>query len=149
MDPQFRYTVERDLWGLVHVEVALVRRPSTHGLLGRLHHQPHAEPVVLVDTQSLQGSVRITLYERWFDGHELRCDELARREFYASDDQALVTSGEFVAELEDWAERRNEERKLSYLEGSVEDDVRQQQALERASAADELAQILARHCQGS
>jgi hypothetical protein len=98
-----------------------------------------------VDTRTRDSVVKVALYERWFDGSHLRCDELACRSFDPDDDGALVASAEFVAELEDWAEQRNDAREASYLEASVEDAARDERALEHASAANELAQILARH----
>jgi hypothetical protein len=177
--PEYRYTVERDVWGPGRAEVSLVRRQVRHGLLARLHGgQGSGDDLVMfrrtfrpgfelaeldhyiaeleqvaghanggtfgcfVDTRSRDGVVEITLYERWFDGRKLCCDELARREFDAEDEQALVASAEFVAELQDWAERRNDEREAGYRTESVEDDARRERATERASAADELAQIL-------
>jgi len=96
-----------------------------------------------VATQSRGDAVVATLYERWFDGAHLRCEQLARREFDASDEGTLVASAEFVAELEAWAEQRNDERETSYLEASVEAAARDERALERATAANELARILA------
>ncbi len=98
-----------------------------------------------VDTRTHYGVVEVALYERWFDGHDLICDELASRRFDPEDEGAVVAGAEFVAELQDWAERRNDERDMSYLQSSVEDEVRERGSAERASAAHELASILARH----
>ena len=98
-----------------------------------------------VHTRTRDSLVDVTLYERWFDGRQLQCDELASRTFDPHDDGTLVASAEFVAELEAWAEERNGARDASYLEASVEDAVRDERALQQASAAHELAQILARH----
>lgn len=98
-----------------------------------------------VDTRTRDGVVGITLYERWFDGRRLICDELASCTFDPEDETALVASAEFVVELENWAERRNDEREAAYLEQSVEDAARDERAVERASAASELASILAKH----
>jgi hypothetical protein len=89
------------------------------------------------------GKVRVALYERWFDGEHLRCDELARRVFDPSDERTLVSSAEFLAELEAWAERRNEEREAAYLDASADDAARTENSLEQESAAQELARILA------
>jgi hypothetical protein len=97
-----------------------------------------------VDTQKQQhGCVRVALYERWFDGEHLRCEQLASRDFDASDEDAVVGSAEFLAELRDWAERRNDERQASELDAAAEDAARIQRASERSEAADQLARILA------
>jgi hypothetical protein len=96
-----------------------------------------------VDTRSRDGIVEVSLYERWFDGRQLRCEQLASREFDPDDEHTLVASAEFVAQLEAWAEARNDERDWSYVERAIEEHAREQRALERQSAADELARILA------
>jgi hypothetical protein len=87
--------------------------------------------------------LQITLYERWFDGQQLHVDELAQCAFDPSDDETLVRSAEFLAELGDWAERRNGEREAAYLEVSAEDAARTQRAMEQERLADELTRILA------
>jgi hypothetical protein len=109
----------------------LVARHVTEGTFG-----------CFVETVSRDGSVEITLYERWFDGVQLHCEELAGREFDAGDDNALVASAEFLAELEAWAERRNDDRELSILNANVEEAARTERSSERSAAADELAEIL-------
>ena len=96
---------------------------------------------VVIDTSV--GMLEIGLYERWFDGQRLRVDELAKRVFDPSDDETLVSGAEFVAELGDWAERRNLEREAAYLAASAEDASRTQRATERERVAEELARILA------
>ena len=93
------------------------------------------------------GTVRVKLYERWFDGQHLRCEQLADREFDSTAEDALVASSEFLAELQAWAEQRNQEQDLDAVaRQSVEaahERARTQRSTERAAAADELAQILA------
>ena len=96
------------------------------------------------ETESRDGKVSITLYERWFDGDRLHCEELASREFDPGDEDALVASAEFRGELEEWSERQNEAREASYLDAATDDAVRHERATERAAAADDLAAILAR-----
>jgi hypothetical protein len=127
----FRPMLELDQLERSAADLEEVARHANAGTLG-----------CFVDKRSQQGIVEIRLYERWFDGRELRCDELAHREFDASDPDTLVASSEFLAELEEWAERQSDQRETSYLEASVEDADRQQRALEQASAGDELARIL-------
>jgi hypothetical protein len=176
--PEYRYLVERKVWGAARAEVSLVRRQVKRGLLARLRGHEDGDDVVVfrrtfrprvelaeldryiaelelaaryanegtfgcfVDTRSRDGVVEIALYERWFNGRKLCCDELAHREFDAEDEQALVASAEFVTELQEWAERRNDERETAYRSESLEDDARRERATERASAGEELTQIL-------
>jgi hypothetical protein len=107
-------------------------------------HANHGTLGCFVETQKQQnGLVRVALYERWFDGHRLHCEQLASREFDASDGSALIASAEFLAELRDWAEQRNEERQASELEAAAEDAGHLQRASDRREAADQLARILA------
>jgi hypothetical protein len=97
-----------------------------------------------VETESHDGVVEITLYERWFDGQRLRCEQLANREFDPEREDALVASAEFRGQLETWAEDRNAERETSYLDAAADDSARIARATEHRQAADELAGILAR-----
>jgi hypothetical protein len=115
-------------------ELELVARHANEGTLG-----------CFVDTRPQEGVVEVALYERWFDGGHLRCDELARRRYDAGDEHALVASAEFVAELEDWAQRRNDEREQTEAADREESLAREADARERAAAADELAAILRSH----
>lgn len=118
-------------------ELERVARHANEGTLG-----------CFVDTRSHEGVVEVALYDRWFDGDRLRCDELAHRRYDASDEQALVASAEFVAELEDWAQRRNDEREQSDAGARAAAEAAQEQARDRATAADELAGILRAHAGG-
>lgn len=86
--------------------------------------------------------VRVALYERWFDGDHLRCEELAAKDFESSGDLAVAESAEFLAEVRAWAEKRNDERDASDLEARVAAAARVERAADRAEAAAELAQIL-------
>lgn len=88
------------------------------------------------------GIVRVALYERWFDGEHLRCDELAAREFDATEDHAVVDSAEFLAELRSWAEERNEEREANERHARADAITLSQRAMDSADAARQLAQIL-------
>lgn len=119
-------------------ELDLVARHANDGTLG-----------CFVDTRPHEGVVEVALYDRWFDGEHLRCDELARRRYDAGDEGALVASAEFVAGLEHWAERRNEERELIYASEREEAAAREQDAREAAVAASELADILRSHTGGA
>ena len=89
-------------------------------------------------------SVDVRLYERWFDGTKLRVDELAAKRFDATDDESLVASAEFKAELNAWAEQRNTEREAREASQRAEAEARAARALEDAEAATQLAEILRR-----
>jgi hypothetical protein len=174
---RYSYEVERDLRTPGRVDIALVRREQSGGLLrfGRHERQPlvmfhrsfnsmlelsrleayaaqlehvarHAGKGTFgcfIDTSTSGGVVRITLYERWFDGEKLHCESLATRDFDAEDEQTLVCSAEFVASLQAWAQERNDEREASYLDAGLDEQVKLERAIDRAAAATELAQILA------
>jgi hypothetical protein len=178
-DPDYRYSVVRDIWSPWHAEIALVRRRSLHGILARLRHHGRDDAVLFhrtfthpdlgaiegyaaelervadyanagklgcfVDVRVTDGALQMTLYERWFDGSHIRCDELTKRSFDPQNGQALIESAEFLGELEYWAERRDERRNLRELEGSIEDAAREDETLNRALAAQELGQILHGH----
>jgi hypothetical protein len=118
-------------------ELERVARHGNDGTLG-----------CFVDTRPHEGVVEVALYDRWFDGQSLRCDELARRRYDADDEQALVASAEFVAELQAWADQRNEERELAYAADREGAAGREQDARERTAAADQLAAILRTHTGG-
>jgi hypothetical protein len=90
-------------------------------------------------------NVEVVLWERWFDEDEIHTQELARRAFNASDEQSLVTSVEFLADLRAWAERRNQEREAAYLQTRTTADDRKQLASDQEAAGQELDQILAAH----
>lgn len=108
-------------------------------------HAEDGEFGCFVQTRSNGGSVEVVLYERRFDGTDIHTEELARRAFDASDEQSLVASTEFLAELRIWAERRNEERDATIRQERADDDARAQLASEQGAASRELSQILATH----
>jgi hypothetical protein len=112
--------------------LARVAQHANDGTLGCL---------VAIDTPA--EMLQITLYERWFDGQRLHVDELAQSVFDPSDDETLVRSAEFLAELRDWAERRNREREATYVEVSAEETARTHRALDQERLAEELSRILA------
>jgi|SRR3984885_3438370 hypothetical protein len=117
---------------------AQLERAATHGNEGTLG--------CFVNTkQSENGTVQVALYERWFDGQRLRCEELACRDFDATEPDAVASSAEFLTELQSWAADRNEQQEVGYLEAAVLDRDRAERATERSDAARELAQILASH----
>jgi hypothetical protein len=118
-------------------QLSLISRYAQEGTFG-----------CFAQTRSEVGSVDVLLYERWFDGDAIHTDELARRAFDASDEESLVASAEFLADLRLWAERRNEEREAAYLKERRADDDRKQLASAQEAAGRELNQILAAHARG-
>lgn len=98
-----------------------------------------------VQTRSNDGDVEVILYDRWFDGTEIHTEELVRRAFDSGDGRSLVASAEFLADLQIWAERQNEERELAILSERDADQLRAQVARERKAAGEELSQLLADH----
>lgn len=115
---------------------ALLERIAEHGNEGTFG--------CFVEAETEGGNVEVTLYERWFDGTRLHCDQLAQRTFDASDEETLVQGAEFRAEIEKWAEDQNAKREASYMSAASDQEIRTEQAAERAAAANDLAAILAR-----
>lgn len=108
-------------------------------------HAQAGEFGCFVQTRAQHGSVEIMLYERWFDGGELHTAELARRTFDAGLEGSLVTSTEFLADLQLWAERRNEQRDALIVAEQDADRQRARMTDERDAAARELSMLLAAH----
>jgi len=123
--------------------IALERYTARLGLIARHAHEGTFG--CFAETRSDGPSVEVVLWERWFDGTEIRTEELARRAFDAGDEQTLVVSAEFLADLRAWADRRNEEREAAYLQERSADEDRRQLASEQEAAGRELSQILAAH----
>ncbi|MCL2419231.1 MAG: hypothetical protein FWD04_08060 [Conexibacteraceae bacterium] len=117
---------------------AQLERAATHANAGTFG-------CFVVTEQREDGIVRLALYERWFDGQHLRCEELAGRDFDATEPNVVASSAEFLTELQAWAAERNEQREAGYREAAVNDRDQLERATERVEAARELAQILERH----
>lgn len=109
------------------------------------HYAEQGQFGCFAETRSVDGSVEVILWERSFDGTDIQTEELARRAFDATDEQSLVASTEFLADLRIWAERRNDERDAVAAEERDENDARARLAAEREAAGRELNQILAAH----
>ena len=117
---------------------AQLERTAEHGNQGTLG--------CFVQTEERDdGIVRVELYDRWFDGDRLRCEQLAQRDFDAGEQDSVVTSAEFLTELQAWAAERNSEREASYRATAEQERADAEQARERAEAARELQRILASH----
>jgi hypothetical protein len=96
-----------------------------------------------VDVQGrADGQVRVTLYDRFFDGEAIHCEARARREFDGSADDAVASVAEFTSELRARADAENAARLDATLDGAAHADEAQRVAAERARAAQELARIL-------
>jgi hypothetical protein len=102
-----------------------------------------------VHTQANHGVVHVQLYERWFDGKQLHCEELAQRVFDTEEVGATAAAAEFVSELNAWAAMRNEqrerednERRRLELEQAVVQQVEAELSRERDRSAHRLARIL-------
>lgn len=102
-----------------------------------------------IESRSEGGMVEVILYDRWFVGSDIRTEELARRTFDASEEESLVASTEFLADLRIWADRRNEQREAAAIEEHDADDARSRLASEREAASLELSRILAAHAADS
>lgn len=98
-----------------------------------------------IESRSEHGMVEVILYDRWFVESDIRMVELARRAFDASDEDSLVASTEFLADLRIWADRRNEQREAAAVAEHDADDARRLLASERDAASVELSRILAAH----
>lgn len=98
-----------------------------------------------VEVQPKGGNVEVTLYDRWFDGWNIRTEEVTRQAFASTDERSLVASTEFLAELQIWAERQNAEREAVLAGQQDADDARARLAAQRSAASRELSEILAAH----
>jgi hypothetical protein len=130
----------RPMFDLTEMEAyaAQLERAAKHGNEGTLG--------CFVETEQRDdGQVRVALYERWFDGHQLRCEQLAQRDFDATEPDAVAASAEFLTDLQAWATDRDDERENSYLEAAAEDSDRAERAMDRDDAARQLAEILEAH----
>ncbi|MGZ6569505.1 MAG: hypothetical protein ACXVHJ_00340 [Solirubrobacteraceae bacterium] len=130
----------RPMFDLTEMEAyaAQLERAAEHGNEGTLG--------CFVETEQRDdGIVRVALYERWFDGRQLRCEQLALRDFDAAEPDAVVVSAEFLTELQAWAADRNEQREDGYIDAAVDDRDRAERAAERDDAARQLAEILEAH----
>jgi hypothetical protein len=126
----------KDMFGLAEYRAALTQA-ARHAAAG--HYGCY------VDTRRHRGGkVEVELVSRQIKDAKLRTEILASRQFDASDENALVASAEFAAELDAWADRVNDERETAMAEGTVEHDVALEDAAERERAAAELEAILRR-----
>ena len=88
------------------------------------------------------GTVRLSLYDRWFDGRHIRCERLASRDFDASDHDAVIASSEYLAELQAWGAERDEARERSVADAAAEKEAIEGEKSDRSASAKELYEIL-------
>lgn len=135
---RFKPAVEAEQLERYAETLELVARHANEGTMGCFIH-----------TEAVAGEVDVRLYERWFDGQNLHCEELAHRVFDSDEEAATVASAEFIAELEAWAQQRNAQRegelqrmKQTATEAAVREEATAQIERERENVARDLARIL-------
>jgi len=116
---------------------AQLERAAEHGNRGTLGSFVEIEP-------SADGAVSVTLYERWFKGRHLRCEQLASRRFDADQDDALVASAEYLVELQDQAAQRNRQREAANCDIRNDDSAAAHDPAGSLTAAGRLAELLKR-----
>ncbi|HEX4108621.1 MAG TPA: hypothetical protein VHX88_10835 [Solirubrobacteraceae bacterium] len=90
----------------------------------------------------LDGQLRLTVFDRFFDGHAIRCEARAQRELDGSAEDAVARSAELAAELRARADAENAERLNAMLDDAARADEARRVADERARSAVELERIL-------
>jgi hypothetical protein len=115
---------------------AQLETAATHAARGRLWYfvttRPHAD-----------GIVEVALFDRWFDGRHVRCEQRAHGEFDSTDEAAAAASVEFTASLQAWAEQQNATREARCRELDGDEVLEAERAAQTATAARALAALLA------
>jgi hypothetical protein len=130
--------VFRPLSELAELEAyaAQLETAARHAEQGRLWYflttRPHAD-----------GTVEVSLFDRWFDGRHLRCEQRAHSEFDSSDEASAAASVEFTASLQAWAEQQNAAREARCRELDGGEQLEAERAAETRDAGRELADLLA------
>jgi hypothetical protein len=89
------------------------------------------------------GIVEVSLFDRWFDGRHVRCEQLAHAEFDSTDETSAAASLDFAAGLQAWAEAGNDAREARCREAGGEERLEAEQAQQTDAVARELAALLA------
>jgi hypothetical protein len=89
------------------------------------------------------GTVEVTLFDRWFDGRQVHCEQRAHGEFDSSDEASSAASIEFAATLQAWAEHQNDGREARCRELGGDELLEAEQAAQALTGARELASLLA------
>ncbi|HUO72761.1 MAG TPA: hypothetical protein VMU39_18470 [Solirubrobacteraceae bacterium] len=133
---QRTFSARREMFEL-EAYAAQLERAAEHGNRGTLGSFVAIEP-------SADGTVSVTLYERWFNGGHLLCERLASRRFAADHDGALVASAEYLVVLQDRAAQRNHRREAAAGDTRADDATAAHQPDDPMTAAARLAQLLKR-----
>jgi hypothetical protein len=132
------HRVFRPLSELAELEAyaAQLEAAAAHAEQGRLWYfvttRPHAD-----------GTVEVSLFDRWFDGHHVRCEQRAHGEFDSSDDASSAASVEFAASLQAWAEQQNAAREARCRELDGDALLEAERAAQTLAGAQDLAALLA------
>lgn len=114
---------------------ARLERAAEHGNRGRLGSFVEVEPAG-------NGTVAVTLCERWFNGRYLLCEQLTSRRFDAKDEDALVKSAEYLVELQHQAAERNQLREVAASDVGDIENTAGRVASDSVGTADWLAELL-------
>jgi hypothetical protein len=123
-----------DLFAL-EAYAAQLERAAEHGNRGTLGCFVQVSPLP-------DGTVSVTLYERWFRGKYLLCEQLASRRFDASGEDARAASVAYLLDLRDQAARRNHERLAAAAELDTEAIANAHGSNDPVPAAEQLAEQL-------
>lgn len=113
---------------------AALERAAEHGNRGTLGCFVQVEPI-------RGGTVRITLYERWFRGKYLLCELLASRQFDAQREDARAASVAYLLDLREQAAQRNHQREAAAAI-SAEETTAAERSSDPMPAAEQLVQLL-------
>jgi hypothetical protein len=113
-----------------------LEQAADHGNTGSLWY-------FVTTTARPDGTVAVSLYDRWFDGTRLRCERQIQREFDVQAETSVAPSLEFAAGLRAWADARNADRDALLLEANADEVVQTERSGATASAAADLADLLA------
>jgi hypothetical protein len=114
---------------------AKLERAAEHGNRGTLGCFVQIEPIP-------DGTVRVTLYERWFIGRHLLCEQLASREFDARKEDDVPASAAYLLDLQHQAAQRNDQREAAAAAAAAEDTAAVHRRNNLMTAAERLADLL-------
>lgn len=89
------------------------------------------------------GTVAVSLFDRWLDGRRLRCEERGHRVFDSPDAPSSAASIDFTAGLQAWAEQSNDAREARCREIAEDELLEAERSGENAAGARALAALLA------
>ncbi|HEX3875225.1 MAG TPA: hypothetical protein VHW26_13815 [Solirubrobacteraceae bacterium] len=89
------------------------------------------------------GTVEVSLFDRWFDGRQVRCEQRASREFDSTDEASAAAALDFTAGLQAWAEQHNDAREAGCRERGGDELLEAERSEQTAAGARDLAALLA------